>query len=378
MAQKAVGDRVMNIARVSCRKGTQSIMQSDGATQTVEPENRGVEKPAGRCKTQRQVDILAGIFCAILLVILLLYITISDEHPTGEFLTIWRPVLYFVPSVAVLGLLSFRNSRRLRITSAAMIALFFVTLIEWRPLLRSSGGEGDITVVTWNIGGGYPSETELLKSLENYQPDLIFFQESPDRPDAFDDKTLTDAFEGFYYYDSGDCATLSRWPCEVLESKSVGPWAKPQLLMADIDGRHVLLVNVRLMLPSLVLDPWNARSREKLWNDNQSRREQFPLLMELITARQEEHHLDHVILAGDFNTDASARSLKVIRKKFADVWRESGSGWGGTAISQFPVARIDHIYVSNFKPESVRVMGSDFSDHLPVVASLSFIQSRPE
>jgi vancomycin resistance protein VanJ len=353
-------------------------MGNDKTSGILESGDQKSRDDTERRKAQRIVDILAGITCATLLGILVLYLTVSDRHPLGEFLTIWPPVLYLVPSVVILGILGWRNSNRLRTVSAAIIALFVVTLIEWRPLLRFSGGQGDITVVTWNIGGGTSSESELLKSLEEYRPDLVFFQESPDHVDAFGEKALPAAFEGYHYYDSGDCALLSRWPCEVLESESVGPWAKPQILIAEIEGRHVLLVNVRLMLPALVLNPLDARSREKLWSDNRIRREQYPLLVELIEATQKQHRIDHVILAGDFNADASAKSLDVIRRAFTDTWRESGSGWGGTAISQFPVARIDHVYARSIRPESVRVMRSSLSDHLPVVATLSFDQGRSE
>ena len=326
----------------------------------------------------KRADFLAGVTCAFLLGILVLYLTMSDRHPLAELLTIWPPVLYLFPSVVILGILGWRNSNRQGIVSAALVTLFVVTLIEWRPLLRFSGGEGNFTIVTWNIGGGYPSEAELLKCLEDDHPDIVFFQESPDHADAFGGDVLPAAFEGYRYYDSGDCATLIRWPCEVLESRSVGPWSKPQLLLAEIDGRRVLLANVRLMLPSLILDPWNARSRVKLWHDNQTRREQYPLLVELIEQTRTQHQIDHVILAGDFNTDASARSLDVIRREFTDAWKERGSGWGGTAINGFPVARIDHIYVRNFKPEMARVIRSEFSDHLPVVANLNFVQTSPE
>jgi vancomycin resistance protein VanJ len=340
--------------------------------ENVQPDAQEVETQSQSKKAQKQVDVLSGIYCALLLAILLLYFTVSDRHPVGEFLTIWPPVLYLVPSIVILGIFSWRNSKRLRITSAAAVFLFFVTLIEWRPLLRSSGGPGDITVVTWNIGGGYSSETELLRTLEDHRPDLVFFQESPEGADAFGEKTRGDGFKEYRYYDSGDCATLSRWPCEVLPSKNVGPWSAPQMLVAEIEGRRVLLVNVRLMLPALILNPFDARSREKLWSDNRTRREQYPLLMDLIEAAQKEHHIDHVILAGDFNTDASAKSLDVIRNRFTDIWKESGSGWGGTVTTQFPVARIDHIYVRHFKPESVRVMQSTLSDHLPLVATLNF------
>lgn len=339
---------------------------------------REEEPPPKSKKSQKQADILSGIYCIALFAILLLYHTISDRHPVGEFLTIWPPVLYLVPSVVILGVFGWRNSKRLRIASALVVFLFSATLIEWRPLLRPSGGQGDLTIVTWNIGGGYASETEVLKSLEDLRPDLVFFQESPDGADAFGELTRGDAFAGYRYYDSGDCATLSRWPCEVLESKPVGPWDTPQMLVAEIEGRRVLLVNVRLMLPALILNPFDARSREKLWRDNQSRRDQYPLLVELIEAAQSEHQIEHVILAGDFNTEASAKSLNVIRRRFTDIWRVKGSGWGGTVTTQFPVARIDHIYVRHLKPNSVRVMQSPLSDHLPVVATLRLEHPRSE
>jgi len=229
-----------------------------------------------------------------------------------------------------------------------------------------------------DIGGGYASEIDLLESIGDLRPDFVFFQESPDGADSFGDETRGDAFAGHHYYDSGDCATLSRWPCEVLASKSAGPWDEPQMLPAEIEGRRGLLVNVRLMAPAPILNPFDARSREKLSQDNRSRRDHYPHLVELIAATQSEHPIDHVIHAGDFNTDASAKSLNVIRKNLTDIWHARGTGWGGTATNEFPVARIDHIYVKHLKPNSVRVIQSPLSDHLPVVATLSLEFSTSE
>lgn len=58
---------------------------------------------------------------------------------------------------------------------------------------------------------------------------------------------------GFEWYGSLDPGTLSRFPTEVLETERIGPWTDPQLLLMEIQGRRVLVANVRMMLPSVVI-----------------------------------------------------------------------------------------------------------------------------
>ena len=94
--------------------------------------------------------------------------------------------------------------------------------------------------------------------------------------------------------------------------------------------------------------------------------------------------MDTGVLVGDFNADADAPELDVLRQRFTDAWqlaraREDQAGWrfwqadaGNTHPARSPHRRIDQVWVS----AGVAVAGASVldaegaSDHLPVVVDL--------
>lgn len=310
-----------------------------------------------------------AVFVTLLLV---LYPTVSDRTAWGEYLTIWPPVLWLVPAAALAVPLLWRGARWPRIALASTVFLFSIALIEWRSLLRfgdSTRPEGAIRVVTWNIGGGYESPAALLKALAEHVPDLVLLQESSG---GFASEELSGPWDGWQWVDGGDCGVLSRWPARVLNSERIGPWDLPLILRVELPGRPPLLVvNVRLMLPSLRLMPLSSRDHADMAAANRERVAQYAKLAALIQRHLAEGDYGGVILGGDMNVDASARSLHPIRAIARDVWPDAGRGWGGTATRQFPVARIDHVYLgTGLTAATARVLRNDLSDHRPLMVDV--------
>jgi endonuclease/exonuclease/phosphatase (EEP) superfamily protein YafD len=333
-------------------------------------------------RAQRIQSILSFLLTAWIALLLLLYLTVGDTVPVGEYLTIWPPVLWLVPMAAVAVPLLLRRSVRQNAPLVCSIILFAILLLDWRPLLRFGWQDrhpGSMRFITWNIGGGYEGKQQLLAELEQWEPDIVLLQETPDGTGTFQPEDLQGYWEGWHWVDSGDCGTLSRWPLRVLETEAVGPWDKPQVLVADCAGsRSVLLVNVRLMLPSLELLPFDSSSRQRLASSNRRRVAQYPALHRLIEERLAEGEYDGVILGGDFNTDSSARSLAPL-KRLSDPWQQVGRGWGGTVTNSFPAARIDLFLVDRgIKPIQSKVPSTTLSDHKPVVADVDFRPRRPK
>lgn len=335
-----------------------------------------VEEADNKKKKDRVADLLAWGLVVLCLLIIGLYLSVSDLHPIGEYLTIWPPILYFVPITVFSIPFLIKASKWSRISMLSSLFLFFVILIEWGSLLRGlnilrSAPEDDDyhRIMTWNIGGGHPGTEALIDEIENWKPDLVCFQETTFRSDELTSESLNGYYEGFEYVDGGDCGILSRWPVTVLATESVGPWDKPQIVRVDVNSETKwLVINVRLMLPSLILNPFDESSREKLWHDNKIRRDQYSNLLNLIKKRNDEDDYNAVILAGDFNTDASAKSLNVFDEEFEDAWKQSGVGWGGTVTNQFPAARIDFILLQQSDSVWTEVLDTQYSDHRPVLA----------
>jgi endonuclease/exonuclease/phosphatase (EEP) superfamily protein YafD len=140
----------------------------------------------------------------------------------------------------------------------------------------------------------------------------------------------------------------------------------------EIHGRKVLVANVRLMLPSIVIqlvDPFHENPSQNY----RARVGQYGKLASLLESTARSTEAEAILLAGDFNVPAHMPSLAPLRRFLQDSWRASGSGWGATVPEFLPLTRIDQLWLSReIEPVSVRVVRVEGSDHRAVVADLSF------
>lgn len=79
------------------------------------------------------------------------------------------------------------------------------------------------------------------------------------------------------------------------------------------------------------------------------------------------------IVMGDMNDFSGTSPLNTLQKVgLKDAWWEGGNGFGITFHEDWMHFRLDHIlYDANWKLSSVKVVQSDLSDHLPLVAEFS-------
>jgi endonuclease/exonuclease/phosphatase (EEP) superfamily protein YafD len=283
-----------------------------------------------------------------------IYTLVGDRTVWGEWVSVAPPVVW--------GVLLLPSVVRLR-SWILLVALgaFLVLTSEWP---RFGGGDASseetIRVVSWNIGAGNTTWAESVLRLE---PDIVLAQESM-KPVAIE--------EGFHWYGTLDPGTLSRFPAEVLPTEKVGPWLDPQLLLMEIQGRKVLVANVRLMLPSVVIQLVNPLEENPIEN-YEVRVAQYEKLANLLRSTAERTGAEAILLAGDFNVPAETASLEPLREFLSDSWRVAGSGFGATVPEFLPLARVDQIWVSKeIQAVSVRVVRVEGSDHRAVVAEVTF------
>ncbi|MEQ8821538.1 MAG: endonuclease/exonuclease/phosphatase family protein [Sumerlaeia bacterium] len=340
------------------------------------------EPPPASNSAPRYVIFFTGLTAAASAILAAAYLIVSDRTAWGEFLTIWPPVLWLFGLLPLALLSCHRRRGRLGVLAFACPILFLALAGEWRSLVNlvyfAPEAPFVLQVGTWNMGSGYSDSTKQLREMAAHEVDLWLLQETPDHSDAFSSETLTQAgLAGFHAIDAGDCAVLSRWPVRRLESQRVGPWEAPLAVAVDLSAsRTLVVVNARLMLPSLELNPFSSRARDRLAADHAQRIAQFPRLVELANRHAEKENAQAAIVGGDFNTPGRMWSVRAPLRGagFRDVWREAGAGWPGTMTADFPVARIDQLWARGaLRPTLARVHPADgLSDHRPLLAELAW------
>ena len=293
------------------------------------------------------------VVCAGIAFLGFVYLFVGDKTVWGAWISIAPPVLVSLVLVPMVI--------RLRSWAVAALLVAFLTFTTEWPRFRSetSAASDTLRLVSWNIGAGNSNWVSAVQPLE---PDIVLVQESS-KPISTED--------GFQWYGTPDPGTLTHFPVEVLTTEKVGPWIEPQLLLVDVSGKKVLLGNVRLMLPSAVIQLIAPLEQRPLENYH-ARTEQYGKLAALLTSTAESVGADAIILAGDFNVPARMQSLAPLRKFLRDAWPEAGIGWGATMPEFLPLTRIDHVWVSAaIEIRSARVERLAGSDHRAVIVDFA-------
>jgi endonuclease/exonuclease/phosphatase (EEP) superfamily protein YafD len=140
-------------------------------------------------------------------------------------------------------------------------------------------------------------------------------------------------------------------------------------------GQDVALYNVHLtsyvkpvpgqrkdvLHPSWWVDGWVALKKNVLQRAAEAER-----LRQMI-----ERETGPIILCGDLNATPDMWVYAHLRNGMHDAFRVAGTTWFGTFPSRSPFLRIDYVLVSReWKVATSRVIPTDLSDHLPVVAEI--------
>jgi len=78
-----------------------------------------------------------------------------------------------------------------------------------------------------------------------------------------------------------------------------------------------------------------------------------------------------LVVVGDFNDEPSGSSYRLMLTQFADAWTAGGAGF--TYPADKPAKRIDYIFYAadhEVRVRRARVVSTEASDHLPLVADL--------
>jgi endonuclease/exonuclease/phosphatase (EEP) superfamily protein YafD len=78
------------------------------------------------------------------------------------------------------------------------------------------------------------------------------------------------------------------------------------------------------------------------------------------------------LIGGDFNLPARDGATRSLKPELRDAYPSSGAGLCNTIINDYPMHRIDQIWVSSeMQPQVMRVFKTKYSDHRMVVCDIS-------
>lgn len=221
---------------------------------------------------------------------------------------------------------------------------------------------GVLRVVAANCGGGLRA---VLAELKDLDADIILLQESPIEPD------LRAAVTNLWV--SGGSSSYEYETCIL---------ARGRLMRISGGGQRVFYVGaqtalddgIRVDVVSLHLAP--APAQFDLWNpvcwrvQYQHRLHQMEQIRAVVAAL---HPHRPMIIGGDFNAPQGDKIYSALPRRLYDTFAKNGKGIGNTLINDFPVLRIDQIWVSrHFETVQSFTQRSRFSDHRIVVSDVRY------
>jgi hypothetical protein len=199
-----------------------------------------------------------------------------------------------------------------------------------------------------------------------YRPDIVLLQESPSRDDV--EQLAQRLFGPEAGVVHGVDASL------VVNGRAVPANLSPDLRAYFVQarvtlatGRVIEVISTRLLPAVFRADLWSPECWREQKENRRRRREQLRVIAQRI-----ESSPVPVIVGGDFNTPQGDAVFRLLRPKLRDAFTEGGLGWGDTIINDFPVLRIDQIWISGtFRSHAVVARGTRNSDHRMVICDLS-------
>ena len=253
---------------------------------------------------------------------------------------------------------------------------------ETRPLARlgspsldagqrpSFKGREVIRVATINWAG---SNEKISHPIIRYQPDIVFIQEIPHPYRLRELNETLFAGKGDYRYDKHTrCGLVVRGEIEHhIPSPKELPYRNQQARVRLEGGRRVELVNIHLQSAATDLRLWRRDCWRNHHHNRKRRRMEIAVALQKLEKTNINPELSAVIIAGDFNAPAGDRVYRILRRRFTDTFRESGSGWGNTFHRSFPILRLDHTFASQaFHAARSKVVKVKESDHRMVISDL--------
>ncbi len=284
-------------------------------------------------------------------------------------ITIWPALVWCLPGFLLLlpGIRRYRGRHFWWVLGGWIL---FAAVFSEEPIgilhsLRTPVLRPDLTVVSLNCEGGNPLAADEVAA---YKPDLVLLQESPSSMEVADLAKKLYGKEG---------ASLPGRDASIVVHGTLEPIPLPRstsdFVAAHVtlwNGRKLDVVSLRLSPPVFRLDYWSPDCWSEYADSRIRRREELARIVDYLKIRTGDAPM---ILGGDCNAPPDPVTFQSLKPRLRDAYPESGTFWGYTAVNDFPLARIDQIWVSyHFKPLETTAFKTEHSDHRLVRCYLRF------
>lgn len=290
--------------------------------------------------------------------------------------TIIPPWAWLVPGVFLAAFnLRGRGKRKGWLVIAAWVLFLFVLTEEpWslaRGLLhpgrfeKEAKPEGEtLRVISLNCAIGNRLAAE---EVVRYRPDIVLLQESPNRQEVERlARRLFGTEAGVVHGVDASMVVQGRAVAAELSPTMRGYFVQARVTMKT--GRVIEVISTRLLPAVFRADLWSPDCWREQMQNRRDRREQLRVIAQRIGSVSVP-----VIIGGDFNAPQGDAVFRLLRPKLHDAFSEGGIGWGDTIINDFPVLRIDQIWVSGtLDSKIVQARSTQNSDHRMVICDLEF------
>lgn len=294
------------------------------------------------------------------------------------------------------------------IATLAFIALGWNT---FTATFQFSGEEGNaakdsehyVRMMTYNVhqfkkygeGNDVSTKDQIIKVIENQNPDVICFQEFFTRRkgeyDLIDSIKKRLKLKHYYFvpsvdnnYEATGLAIFSRYPIKDKGKVSFGEFAGNGSIYADLDvkGQVFRIYNVHFQSISFQKEDYDYIDKvaKKMGPEYKSSRRIASMLKAAFQRRSEQvkmmkSEMEHCklpfVIAGDFNDTPASYCVTQITNSLKNSFKEKGKGFGKTYNGAFPNFQIDYIATNkDFDVINHHISQDKLSDHFPIRSDL--------
>lgn len=307
-------------------------------------------KSANNTRLRLAIHAAGLLYLAGLAALLIANYFLRQSSPFVALVNTFNLYLFVAALPLALGLILART--RTALATLILLAILFLVAHPLLPslstILPANGGSATISIMTFNLGGGFTPPEPLAQTIAAAQADIVAVQELTSQSAAVLATELAAAYP-YQILDPtiGSTGLLSKLPIVSYE------WLRPP------NGRPFLHVVVDRQGSALHIFAVHFQTPGILWW------ERLPLPRGLVEAGLEAEVAyllpqvavvsEPVVVLGDFNMSDQSRAYTVMTAALQDGFRQAGIGlgrtfpnnlhWAGIRIP-FPLVRIDYVFHS--------------------------------